>query len=58
MVCKISPRHSIRTQICSECGHRDGKKPLKIREWVCPVCHAHHDSDINASKNILTKDTL
>lgn len=41
------------SQICSECGHKDGKKPLDIREWTCPVCDAHHDRDINASKNIL-----
>ena len=43
------------SQICSECGHKDGKKPLKIREWTCPICHAHHDRDINASINILTE---
>ncbi len=41
------------SQICSECGHKDGKKPLNIREWTCSVCDAHHDRDINASKNIL-----
>ncbi|AYZ72762.1 transposase [Fusobacterium necrophorum] len=43
------------SQICSVCGHRDGKKTLDIREWTCPICHAHHDRDINASKNILAE---
>lgn len=43
------------SQICSECGHKDGKKSLEIREWTCPVCHTHHDRDINASINTLTE---
>ncbi|EGP5143500.1 transposase [Enterococcus faecium] len=43
------------SQICSKCGHKDGKKPLDIREWTCLICHAHHDRDINASINILTE---
>ncbi|MBU5467878.1 IS200/IS605 family element transposase accessory protein TnpB, partial [Virgibacillus sp. MSJ-26] len=43
------------SQICSECGHQDGKKPLEIRDWTCSVCHEHHDRDINASKNILAE---
>ncbi|QQK78291.1 IS200/IS605 family element transposase accessory protein TnpB [Salicibibacter cibarius] len=43
------------SQICSGCGHHDGKKTLDIRAWTCPECLAHHDRDINASKNILTE---
>nr|WP_324292796.1 zinc ribbon domain-containing protein [Trichococcus shcherbakoviae] len=23
-----------------------------ISEWDCPNCHAHHDRDVNAVKNI------
>ncbi|MFB9219820.1 IS200/IS605 family element RNA-guided endonuclease TnpB [Kurthia sibirica] len=43
------------SQICSECGNRDGKKGLHIRTWTCPRCHTNLDRDINASKNILTE---
>lgn len=43
------------SQLCSRCGHHDGKKPLGIRDWTCPNCHTHHDRDINASKNVLTE---
>lgn len=38
---------------CGNCGHIFEKLPLNVREWDCPKCQAHHDRDINASKNIL-----
>ena len=43
------------SQICSNCGHRDGKKELSVREWDCPMYGARHDRDINAAINILNE---
>lgn len=43
------------SQICSECGHKDGKKSLEIRDWTCSICHTQHDRDLNASINILAE---
>ncbi|MFE5689951.1 RNA-guided endonuclease InsQ/TnpB family protein [Streptomyces sp. NPDC056512] len=40
------------SQVCSTCGHRDGPKPLHVREWTCPVCGTVHDRDVNAAKNV------
>ena len=42
------------SQVCSACGHRDGPKPLHVREWTCPACGTVHDRDHNASKNVIT----
>lgn len=41
------------SQVCSQCGRRDGPKPLNVREWECPDCGAFLDRDYNAALNIL-----
>ena len=41
------------SQMCSNCGHIDGKKELSVREWDCPRCGVHFDRDTNAALNIL-----
>lgn len=48
----VNPRKT--SQICSDCSYDDGKHTLDIRQWTCPNCHAEHDRDINAARNILT----
>lgn len=40
------------SQVCSSCGFRWGKIDLSVRSVVCLNCHAEHDRDENASKNI------
>lgn len=35
------------------CGFILESLSLNAREWTCPKCGAHHDRDVNASRNIL-----
>ncbi|MFE7130120.1 RNA-guided endonuclease InsQ/TnpB family protein [Streptomyces sp. NPDC057638] len=40
------------SQMCSQCGVKDGPKPLHVCTWTCGACGAHLDRDINAAVNI------
>ncbi len=46
------------SKLCSCCGHKMDKMELSVRTWICPVCGANHDRDINASINILNKGLM
>ena len=50
------PRIYPSSQLCSNCGWKNPRvKDLRIRNWICPVCGARHDRDLNAAINILKK---
>ena len=41
---------SKKCHVCGEINHDLGREE---REWECPHCHAVHQRDVNAAKNIL-----
>ena len=43
------------SKTCHECGYVLEELSLSNRNWECPVCHAVHDRDRNAAKNIKTE---
>ena len=40
------------SKTCSGCGNKVEKLPLSVRQWVCPVCGASHERDVNAAINL------
>lgn len=51
---EVESRNSTKT--CSVCGALSGPSGLaglKVREWDCGACGAHHDRDVNAAMNAL-----
>ncbi|MGW6919320.1 RNA-guided endonuclease InsQ/TnpB family protein, partial [Kitasatospora sp. NPDC054939] len=40
------------SQVCSQCGVKDGPKPLHVRTWTCGACGTVLDRDINAALNV------
>ncbi|MYQ47648.1 IS200/IS605 family element transposase accessory protein TnpB [Streptomyces sp. SID4985] len=40
------------SQVCSQCGVKDGPKPLHVRIWTCSACGAVLDRDVNAAVNV------
>ena len=49
----VAPRFYPSSRMCSKCGYILSELKLSTRHWVCPVCGAEHDRDVNAALNLL-----
>lgn len=52
----VFPENRNSTRTCSTCGALTGPTGLaglKVREWDCGACGAHHERDVNAARNAL-----
>ena len=54
-ILSVINRYFPSSQICYCCGHKDGKKSVEIRYWICSNCGSKLDRDDNASINILNE---
>ena len=50
---KVNPKNTSKT--CHVCGYVNPKVKVGVNHWICPVCSAEHDRDINAALNILSR---
>ncbi len=50
--CHHIARFESTSQVCSQCGVKDGPRLLHIRVWECWACGAVLDRDINAAVNV------
>jgi transposase len=52
----VEPENRNSTRACSTCGALTGPTGLaglKVRQWVCGACGAHHERDVNSARNAL-----
>jgi putative transposase len=45
-------RYEPTSPVCSQCGVKDGPKPLHVRTWTCGACGSVLDRDINAAVDV------
>jgi putative transposase len=53
-IIKVNPMYT--SKRCNVCGTINHDLKWSNRIWVCPVCGAVHDRDINAAKNVLNSE--